>query len=284
MHSRHISDRVHTLPSYTRDMYVGKHVMSVQQLMLPKGKAEGRLLHPALSGSICSPKLPLLCMPFSYRCRDATSVFRATQSHRVRAADRVRRAPIASCRTWRRMACLALRGTGRVTTRAGSLLRRVRGLQATIALASWRYPRRGCMQLMILAPMEGGECRPVPSIEAACIAIHQHVNQIFPTRTLCALVAWWQLQEADAPPPAGRFPSTSQRCVPLQVNMKACQNRPSSKQECGHRRLAVQLPEQTHAGGERTNEILYTIRRALRLQWICQVCDSFTMALAIVSR
>ena len=189
MYSRHISDRVHTLPSYTRDLYVGKHVMSVQQLMLPKGKAEGRLLHPALSGSICSPKLPLLCMPFSYRCRDATSVFRATQSHRVRAADRVPCAPIASCRTWRRMACLALRGTGRAATWAGSLLRRVRGLQATIALASWRYPRRGCMQLMILAPMEGGECRPVPSIEAACIAIHQHVNQIFPTRALCALVA-----------------------------------------------------------------------------------------------
>ena len=41
MHSRHISDRVHTLLSYTCDVYVGKHVMSVQQVMLPKGKAEG---------------------------------------------------------------------------------------------------------------------------------------------------------------------------------------------------------------------------------------------------
>ena len=191
MHSRHISDRVHTLPSYTCDMYVGKHVMSMQQLMLPKGNAEGRLLHPALSGSICSPKLRMLCMPFSHQCRNATSVPRATQSHGVRAADRVRRAPIASCRTWRRMACLALRGTGRAATRAGSLLRRIRGLQATIALASWRLPRRGCMQRMVLAPMEGGECPPVPSMEASHMATHQHMSWVSPTRAFCALVACW---------------------------------------------------------------------------------------------
>ena len=87
MHSRNISDRVHTLPSYTCDMYVGKHVTSVQQLMLPKGKAERRLLHPPLSGTICSPKLPLLCMPLQRRhlCIQGYTVTRS-QSSRQSAA------------------------------------------------------------------------------------------------------------------------------------------------------------------------------------------------------
>ena len=81
------------------------------------------------------------------------------------------------------------------------------------------------MQRMILAPMEGGECPPVPTMEASHMATHQHMSWIFPTRALCALVACWQSQdssEANAPPPAGRFPLNSQGCVAFQGTMKAC--------------------------------------------------------------
>ena len=167
MHSRHISDRVHTLPSHTCALCVGIPVMSVLQLMLLNWIVAPCLVEKNQQSKAFLAAYALL-MPMQY----AILASRATQPCGVRAADRVRRAPTISCRTCHPMACLALRGSGQAATRAGSLLRRTGGPRATTAPASWTFPQRGCMQHAIRTPAEGGECLPVPSIEASRVLFY----------------------------------------------------------------------------------------------------------------